>query len=390
MLEKLLINHVRILSQIEISNLADCNVFIGKNGSGKTSLLESLYILSRGKSFRHHQPKHYVSYGQTEATVFAKFSHASTMAVAKSINGDSKLRLNSTNVATQSEITRELPVILLDPTQLDVLDHGSVERRALLDWLVFHKQPNFYKNWLNYQRALKQRNRILREHESYAQLSPSTKMQLQAWNEQLAGLGEQIHSMRSTVMEEWQPIFQQVCSQFLPQYQHVSMSYSAGFDTKIGLHKVLADRAEKDVELGYTRVGVHRADVLIYSETQITKDADKSQNQEPKSIKKSAPDVFSRGEKKLLIMALKLSQLQLLNKCDKKAIVLLDDINAELDNYAVERLLQGLYHCKSQLFVTSLDDKIIQKINTIWQSKQVYKVTNGQVHLFENKRPRSE
>lgn len=368
MIQRLLITNLRILQQVEISGLSQCNIIIGKNGSGKTSLLEAVFLLSRGKSFRHHQPRHYVTHGAEETTVFAQFSHTASMAVAKSTAGESKLRLNTANVATQSELTRELPVILLDPTQLDLLDHGSGERRALLDWLVFHINPIFYKTWLSYQRALKQRNRILKENDSVARLSHTQKMQLLAWDEQLATLGNDIHTMRQEVMSAWQPLFKKICSQFLPQYEEITMRYTAGFDVALGLKEVLQARQPKDLELGYTRVGVHRADVMIFTgET---------------GAKKQAADVFSRGEKKLLIMALKLSQLQLLTSFKRKAVVLLDDINAELDKAAVARLLTGLHGCESQVFMTSLTDEVIPQVENLWQQHTQFFIEKGEVSVL--------
>lgn len=358
MIQRLLITNLRVLQQVELSYLSSCNLFIGKNGSGKTSLLESIFLLSRGKSFRHHQPRHYVCHGQESCTVFSSFSSGKSIAVSKSLNGEVKLKLNSANVATQSELTRELPVILLDPTQLDLLDHGSGERRSLLDWLVFHIQPAFYKTWLSYQRALKQRNRMLREHESFSDLSNAKKMQLNAWDEQLAGLGEQIHAMRDEIVQQWSERFKQVCEQFLPQYPEMSMRYSAGFDVAQGFVSVLKERQAKDVDLGYTRVGAHRADIMIYTDGK----------SDTTGSKKQAADVFSRGEKKLLIMALKLSQLQLLTAFNAQSVVLLDDINAELDNAAITRLLAGLRACESQLFITSLDEGVKDTISSLWNN----------------------
>lgn len=366
MIQRLLITNFRILGHVELTDLKTCNLFVGQNGSGKTSLLEALFMLSRGKSFRHHQPRHYIAHGQDTATVFAEFTGSSSMAVAKSLSGESKLKVNSESRATQSELTRLLPVILLDPTQLDVLDHGSVERRGLLDWLVFHTQANFYKTWLGYQRALKQRNRLLKSYQDMGDISDTVVMQISAFDEQLVHLGEYIHAMRHDIINQWQPIFIEVCAEFLPQYERLSMRYSAGFDTELGLAEVLGARTKKDIELGYTRVGVHRADVMIYT------DCD--------GHKKHAADVLSRGEKKLLIMALKLSQLRLLNAFKSQSVVLLDDIDAELDTAAIDRLLRGLQSCDSQLFITSLDERMTQTISSIWNDDAaVFGLENGHI-----------
>ena len=160
---ELAIHHFRNLHTIELQP-SSCNVFLGQNGSGKTSLLESIYLLSRGKSFRHHQPRHYIEHGFSDTTVFARLNHEQTVAIAKSQDATTQLRLNGQSLVSQSPLAQLLPTLLLEPVSLAQLEDGSQARREMLDWLGFHVEQSFHPNWLSYQRLLKQRNSLLKQN----------------------------------------------------------------------------------------------------------------------------------------------------------------------------------------------------------------------------------
>ncbi|MFZ3076194.1 MAG: DNA replication and repair protein RecF, partial [Psychrobacter glacincola] len=108
MIERLQISYLRNLNQVNLSATA-CNVTIGANGSGKTSLLEAIFLLSRGKSFRHHQPKRYIQHHQNAATVHAKLSDGCSLAIQKQADATTILRLNQSTVYNQSILTEQLP-----------------------------------------------------------------------------------------------------------------------------------------------------------------------------------------------------------------------------------------------------------------------------------------
>ena len=167
MIKQLQIHELRNLKQVNLT-LAACNLIVGANGSGKTSLLEAVFLLSRGKSFRHHEPKRYIRHHQSACTVWArtKFEESCTLAIQKKLDetgkSDSILRFNEHTVSTQSTLSFHLPTLLIDPVSMSLLDEGSTSRRQMLDWLTFHIQPKFYHQWLQYQRLLKQRNALLK------------------------------------------------------------------------------------------------------------------------------------------------------------------------------------------------------------------------------------
>ena len=398
MIERLQISNLRNLTQVSLYATA-CNVIIGANGSGKTSLLEAIFLLSRGKSFRHHQPKRYIQHHQNAVTVYAKLNDISTLAIQKQADATTVLRLNQTTVYNQSILTEQLPTLLIDPSTMDMLEQGSASRRQLLDWLVFHMKQGFHPQWLAYQRLLKQRNSLLKKTRHLTQVQLA---ELKSWDKGLSNHAALIHHYRERIFLEWQPYFAESIAQLLPAYaEQLSLSYNAGYDTNVALDIQLNERLEQDLQLGYTRIGNHRADIHVHWRSNVsTESDDKLANTILKSdtnlkipvLKEQAANVLSRGEKKLLITALRLSQLPLLLNTEKTSnlpnhgahnqvtpVVLLDDITAELDNRAIEILLSTLSQLPCQVFMTSLTDEILPLVHQYWSEPNTFHVKQGQV-----------
>jgi DNA replication and repair protein RecF len=415
MIDRLQVTHLRNITRADLK-VADCNVFIGANGSGKTSLLEAVFLLSRGKSFRHHQPKRYIQHHQAAVTVHAALTDATTLAIQKQLDATTMLRLNQNTVYTQSPLTQQLPTLLIDPSSMDMLEQGSASRRQLLDWLAFHMKPGFHPQWLAYQRLLKQRNKLLKQSR---QLSNNQRQELSAWDKGLANHAALIHYYRQQVFNDWQPYFERCVAALLPRYAgKISLSYMAGYDADTPLDEQLAERLTQDLQQGFTRIGSHRADIQVHWRSQAA-------TKETSTLKEQAANVLSRGEKKLLITALKLSQLPLLLadnglsaasrlivekdplasttgsvamepsevggtvavkdiEADSTVditgftpIVLLDDVTAELDEAAIQILLSTLAALKCQVFITSLTEDILPLLQQYWPGFKLFHVKQG-------------
>ena len=399
MIERLQISHLRNLTQISLEPAA-CNIIIGANGSGKTSLLEAIFLLSRGKSFRHYQPKRYIQHHQNNTTVHAKLNDSRTLAIQKQADATTILRLNQTTVYNQSVLTEQLPTLLIDPSTMDMLEQGSASRRQLLDWLVFHMKQGFHPQWMAYQRLLKQRNSLLKSTRHLTQVQLS---ELKSWDKGLSNHAALIHHYREQVFTEWQPYFAKSIVQLLPSYaEQLSLSYNAGYDTSVALDVQLNERLEQDLQLGYTRIGNHRADIHVHwhsnesvnDQTTDARKADSAHGVQTKlpTLKEQAANVLSRGEKKLLITALRLSQLPLLLNDGERSdsikddlssratpVVLLDDITAELDDRAIGILLSTLAKLPCQVFMTSLTDDILPLVNELWSQPNTFHVKQGKI-----------
>lgn len=405
MIERLQVSYVRNISALNMQAAA-CNVIIGANGSGKTSLLEAIFLLSRGKSFRHHQPKRYIQHAQAAATVHARLSSGTTLAIQKQADATTILRLNQSTVYNQSILTEQLPTLLIDPSTMDMLEQGSAGRRQLLDWLVFHMKQGFHPQWVAYQRLLKQRNSLLKQSRN---LSAVQLSELRSWDKGLASHAALIHHYRQHVFTAWQPYFAASIAQLLPAYtQHLSLSYQAGYDTDSALDVQLNERLEQDMQLGYTRIGSHRADMHVHWRADRVLQ-NRSENHlehlhpspnKASILKEQAANVLSRGEKKLLITALRASQLPLLlntephhhlstahhhdnpstyNESIATPIVLLDDITAELDARAIDILLATLARLPCQVFMSSLTADILPLIHKYWSDPKVFHMKQGEL-----------
>ena len=353
---RLNIERVRNLRTVALHGLQPFNVFYGQNGSGKTSILEAIHLLATGRSFRTHIPKNYIQTDTQDAIVFAQ-SNSEKIGMQKLLSGEQLIKVNGDNIATQGQLAKILPLQLIDPQSTDIIDHGAKPRRQLLDWLMFHVEPEFYHAWQYYSRALKQRNSLLktRRNLSLADLEP--------WNKMLGDYGEMLHSQRVSIVEQWKGFFEQDLKHLLPDIE-VQLEYSPGFHTELGLLNDLQSHHQKDLERRYTEYGPHKADLRL------------------KTSLGDADVVLSRGQKKLLIIALKLSQIAMLHACNKETVVLLDDLTAELDLTAQQRLIERLSQLGSQVFITTLEyESVKNHLHDLSISYQLFCVENGQVQV---------
>ena len=353
---RLHIERVRNLKAVALHELQPFNVFYGQNGSGKTSILEAIHLLATGRSFRTHIPKNYIQNSSQDAIVFAQ-SLTEKIGMQKMASGEQLIKVNGDPVATQGQLAKILPLQHIDPLSTDIIDHGAKPRRQLLDWLMFHVEPEFYHAWQYYSRALKQRNSLLKSqrHLSLSDLEP--------WNKMLSDYGEMLHSQRVSIVEQWKGFFEQDLKHLLPDIE-VQLEYSPGFHTELGLLNDLQSHHQKDLERRYTEYGPHKADLRL------------------KTSLGDADVVLSRGQKKLLIIALKLSQIAMLHACNKETVVLLDDLTAELDLTAQQRLIERLSQLGSQVFITTLEyESVKNHLHDLSISYQLFCVENGQVQV---------
>ncbi|WOE30828.1 MULTISPECIES: DNA replication/repair protein RecF [unclassified Acinetobacter] len=351
---RLHIERVRNLNTVALHGLQPFNLFYGENGSGKTSILEAIHLLATGRSFRTHIPKHYIQLHCADALIFAQ-SMQDKVGVQKFSSGEQVIRVNGDSIATQGQLAKILPVQYIEPQSTEIIDHGAKARRQLLDWLMFHVEHEFYHTWQCYTRALQQRNRLLKSNR-YLSLSD-----LEPWNKTLSDYGDLLHALRSMAVERWQTYLQQDLKQLLPHLD-IQMEYYPGFHREQSLFNDLSHYHQKDLERGYTEYGPHRADLRL------------------KTSMGDASVVLSRGQKKLLIMALKLSQIAMLHSCNKETVVLLDDLTAELDLTAQQRLIERLSQLGSQVFITTLEyESVKNHLYDLSIPYQLFNVENGEV-----------
>lgn len=330
---------MRNLEQAQFSLGPQVNAFIGPNGVGKTTILEALYLLGAGRSFRTNKIKHIIRKGSQELLLTAqiiKDGHISRIGVRKDIHGQSELRLNGETIDTVASLAAYLPAQVIAPDAPNLLDDGPGIRRKFLDWGVFHVEPDFLSLWKKLRHVLKQRNALLR--------TASGQQQLKYWNEPWASLSEEAHLCRQKYFESYSTLFLSETKRSLGE--DYSIEYYRGWPANRPLGDLITESTMQDIKDGYTHNGAHRAQIKI-----------KYHNQE-------ARDILSRGQKKLINTWLKLLQLKHLHQTShKKSICLIDDLQSEMDSENRLKVYQMLRTLAIQVFITGIQiDPLLEQV----------------------------
>lgn len=352
---------VRNLQRGSLRELARLNIFCGPNGSGKTSLLEAVYLLGMARSFRSAHIKSVITHGQDRCTVYGEVHRNDgsrrSLGVTRSRSGELEARVNSERAATRAELAEALPLQLIHADSFGILTGGPVERRQFMDWGVFHVEHAFLRHWQAFQRAIKQRNSLLR----HGRISPEL---LRPWNRELAVAGAAIDRARSRYLEQLSPVFVETLRRLSPELHDVELRYRRGWDAGSELEEALEGSLQADVQQGFTHVGPQRADIRIVTDG------------------KPAAESLSRGQLKLLVCALKLAQGQLLARQDAAGCTyLVDDLTAELDVAHCRQVADVLDDMGAQVLVTCIERN---DVKAIWPQEEtderaVFHVEHGNI-----------
>lgn len=324
-LSELRIHQLRNISSIQLKLTSKFNFIYGANGSGKTSILEALYLLSCGHSFRSREVSPVIQQGQTAFTVFARATEQETISIQKSFSEPTQIKLNNQFCSSASQLAYALPCQIFYSDIFQIIDAGPSVRRSLLDWGLFHVKPNYLSLLKDYKKVLKHRNVLLKKRAPYSHFIP--------WDKQLSQLATQLDLLRSDYFSQWKQEFYRVLAQ-LSNLQ-CNLDYFKGWDkknTEKNLEQVLAETFESDNNKLYTQYGAHQADIIIESNFN------------------KAKQFFSRGQQKIILIALKLAQANFLSQ---DCLYLLDDLPAELDMLHQQKLLSYLAMRKGQYIITS-------------------------------------
>jgi DNA replication and repair protein RecF len=330
-LTELRVTNLRCIESAELQLDPDLNLITGENGAGKTSILEAIYLLGRGRSFRTRTNERLVRYGQDALTVFGRTDDepAKRAGIEVPRDGATRARIDGRDVSTLLELSGVSAVQAIDPEIHKLIEQGPERRRRWLDWLVFHVEPNFGDHWARYQRALKQRN---------AALKAGTR-DFSVWDAALIEHGGAISVVRRQAIERLGPYLDGLLSRF--SGLTVDIGFHAGWAQDHSLAEALKLAADRDRERGTTTAGPHRADVPLRIKNRL------------------AREILSRGQQKLTAVAMIVAQIQLLKKeTGARITLLLDDPAAELDAKNLQRLFEELAALECQMIATSLSAEI--------------------------------
>lgn len=305
------------------------NLIWGENASGKTSLLEAIHLLARGRSFTRVRSDQLIQHGSRASTVGAAIQVGARKAWVgiERTPGRTRVRLDGRDVSSLSEIAWLLPIHVINTESQRLFTEGPKERRSVLDWGVFHVEPSYQDRWRRFQRALRQRNAALQ--------SGAAKL-ARAWEPDLVAAAEAVDASRRLYLDALWPLWQSLVRDWLPELE-LRWAFRSGWSRGGSLQAILEQTRAQEIERGHTIHGPHRADLRF-----ILGDVDAVQR-------------LSRGQQKLAVIALRLAQAGLTAQAGcQRPLILVDDLAAELDAGRRQRVLATLLRMDVQLLLTAL------------------------------------
>lgn len=355
MLYKMDIHNFRNIHSLSVNMSPRFNLICGQNGAGKTSLLEAIYYLGTGKSFRTHLNDRIIRHDAEQLLLFARCHHSqfeTTIGIQRDRTGSQKIHFNQEPIKSISVISAQLPIQVIDAESHRLLTDGPKVRRQFLDWGLFYTNPQFHAYWKEFQKILVQRNAALKARAPQEEIS--------AWNTLFSNAATTIHTMREQYLLSFLPFLNDVLRIFLDQ--QIACHYSSGWHADYSLLEALHHDFSKDMALGHTHSGPHRADLVLTVDNH------------------SIADALSQGQLKLVAYALRLAQgLHFLSKTNLIPIFLIDDLPSELDRDKQALVLKLLSSIHAQTFITGIFENDLKPILALDSGNKMFHVEHGKI-----------
>lgn len=319
----------RCLASAELELDSRYNLVHGANASGKTSLLEAIGYLGRGRSFRGAATDRLVRHGAREFVLFGRVGDGEPARTVGVRNGENGLAISidgdrDAGVAALAEL---LPLQIVDPDVHDLVAGGPEQRRRYLDWISFHVEQGFLHAWRRFRKALRQRNAALRDRADASALA--------GWDREFAGAAIRVHEARERALSLAGDALRRTAERLLGT--GIDFRYERGWPEGEGLEEALVRGRGRDLQLGTSGSGPQRADLrLSYDDRQARK-------------------LVSRGQQKLLACTMILAATEVVQgRLGRPLLLLLDDPAAELDEESLRRLMGAVAALECQVVATAL------------------------------------
>lgn len=337
---------------VEFSNNVNC--LVGNNGVGKTNLLDALYYLSFCKSYFNPVDSQNIRLGSDFFAIHGHYhldddaaKDAVTVSCTLQKGQSKKLKFNKKACTTISEHIGRIPLVIVTPSDQSLIIGGSEVRRKFVDGIISQVDKAYLRHLLDYQKALEQRNRLLKQFFENRYFEEDT---ISVWDEQLVRHGEPIVAARREFLDEFSPLFDKYYQLIHPD-AHVSESPTIVYETQLGegmptMAEQLKENYRRDAQLQYTTIGPHKEDLQF-------------------GIGDFAAKRFgSQGQQKTFLLALKLAQFEYIKThVGMKPILLLDDVFDKLDMRRVSQLVLLVGSDRfGQVFITDTQQGRVESI----------------------------
>ncbi|MCB1167268.1 MAG: DNA replication/repair protein RecF [Leptospiraceae bacterium] len=350
-MRKLQLQHYRNYAHLELQFPDRLTFLVGENGSGKTNVLEAISILSQGKSFRGAPDPELVQQGQSSFYLSCQYEwdgaeHSLEMGVQLEGRLQRRIKKDGKVLASRSALIGNLVSVVFSPDDLEIVQGGPTSRRRFLDALLSHRDPAYLQNLLQYNRLIRQRNATLKSiRTNRARLSD-----LDAWDSMLVNLGTEITRKRRQFLQEYEPILNQSIDQISGGKDRIKVSLFPGEARPEDFKRALMDRRMRDVATGASSFGPHRDRLLFICQDGSERDIQFR---------------FSQGQKRSLVLALRVGQFYYLKQyLGRSPILLIDDVIRELDYKRRDYFVDLLHRCGQAFFTTPDLDGLQEAVET--------------------------
>jgi DNA replication and repair protein RecF len=329
-ISQLSLTDFRNLKSVTLDFHPGINLVTGINASGKTSLLEAIYVLCQACSFRTHQLKQCITHGKSDFLLFGRFDGYKA-GISKN-DQMLQIKIDGESIRKRSELVSKTAINIVNADSFELITGSPEQRRKYLDWCLFHVEHQYAEHWIKFKQALRQRNRLLKTRQDLNLLD--------YWNDYLVEPSEAIRDYRKQCTNL---ISAQLARQ-LPELLKgvdLSLEYKQGWPEQMELGQCLRDNRSKDIKAGFTGFGIHRDNLQILADGL------------------PATQVLSRGQMKRLCLALIVSTLKIVRQTSNKPIILLvDDLRSELDERSQKNVYQQLMDIDLQLFISNIEEQV--------------------------------
>lgn len=361
--KKLKLQNFRSYINLELEFNSKLIFFIGENGAGKTNILESLNKFATLKSFRDNSDEDLVNWNQNYFYTKLEFDKNETqnqieIGYSKEDSTKRKIKLNQNLVKKKQEIIGELKTVIFSPSDLKILDGGPQERRRFIDTLISMQSKFYYNQISEYNKILKQRNSLLKQRSL-------NQNEILPWDKMLKERGEIVFDFRKKYILLLNEIFQKDLSKLSDGKDLFEILYKPDFEDYKNYEEKLKSRIQRDIQLGYTTVGVHRDQIFIGANG------------------KDILEFGSQGQKRSTVISLKTSQFNLIKSQTKESpILLIDDVIRELDVKRRELFIELILESGQTFFTTTDLEGIKEYLGNLEIEKEIYLVKNFSVTKF--------
>ena len=356
-LKKISLFNYKNFSEADFEFVGKINCFVGKNGIGKTNMLDAIYHLSYGKSYFNPMAVQNIKHGEEFFVIDGEFdiNERNEQIVCSLKKGQKKvLKRNGKVYDKFSEHVGFIPLVIISPADRDLIVEGSETRRKFMDSVISQLDSQYLKQLIQYQKVISQRNALLKYFALNFVFDNDT---LSIYNEQLDVFGKYIFEKRKEFIEQFIPIFNTHHQAITGSQETVQLVYESHLFEK-DLLTLLEENINRDKALHYTSVGIHKDDLSFEIDNH--------------PIKKFG----SQGQQKSFLIALKLAQFDFIKKHTKTLpILLFDDIFDKLDAFRVQQIVNMVNDdIFGQIFISDTHPERTE--NIIKQTHKSYKIFN--------------